>query len=427
MPKPEAAALRDVIDGPLLEIAVRFSRVLADRWPHTALVIFTRECTGRPRKVAGPAAVVDRITIAELEALKASLTPGGTQRTTAAIGGASRPVWTVLDRTGTLLVLITRQDKELRDAAELAGLFGIVATSIRQQVAQASPEYLTESRAASAERARTIAEMAAAHETSLVSILTALRASTLDDRQARASATETASAALVALRSAQASDQAWSEEPAPAAFAKLRRELRQTLRHHDAALEFAAPEKTGRPLPGEIAHAARAMTRTAVLAFTAQPDLTRLRIAWTTDATSLRADVRDHESGRLDVPALHDQLHGRADALGGSVELDATPGWGSRATIVLPLAPPPGPADENPLAGLNQRELQVLRLLAQGKRNKAIAEELGITESTVKFHVTGVLRKLGAGTRGEAAAIALAAGVRPDSLPGPANRAGTPG
>ena len=33
--------MRDVIDGPLPDIAVRFSKFLADIWPHTALVIFT--------------------------------------------------------------------------------------------------------------------------------------------------------------------------------------------------------------------------------------------------------------------------------------------------------------------------------------------------------------------------------------------------
>jgi DNA-binding CsgD family transcriptional regulator len=253
--------------------------------------------------------------------------------------------------------------------------------------------------------------MAAAHETALVTILTTLRSRGLEDRQARLTATDSAAAALVTLRSARAFDLAVSEEPPHAAFAKLRKEIRQILRHHEAELEFSAPTRTGPSLPGEIAHAARALTRTAVLAFTAQPALARLRIAWTCDATTLQIDVRDHESGRLDVPALRDQLEGRARALGGTVELDAVPEWGSRASIALPLRQAPDQAGEDVLSGLNRRELQVLGLVAQGKRNKAIAEELSISESTVKFHVTGVLKKLGAGSRGEAAALALAAGI----------------
>jgi DNA-binding NarL/FixJ family response regulator len=48
----------------------------------------------------------------------------------------------------------------------------------------------------------------------------------------------------------------------------------------------------------------------------------------------------------------------------------------------------------------------VLELVATGARNRAIAASLSISESTVKFHVTRLLRKLGASTRAEMAAIA---------------------
>ncbi|MEV0055200.1 helix-turn-helix transcriptional regulator [Saccharopolyspora shandongensis] len=416
-------ALREVIDGPLHEIAGRFSRFLADRWPHTALVIFTRECTGRPRKVAGAPEMINKITIAELERLKAAVEPGRPLSTTATIAGATRTVWTVLDPVGTLLVLFPRAArKRFSQPAELAEIFGIVVTSIRQQVAQASPDYLAESRAASSERARTIAEMVAAHETALVSILTTLRSTGLDDRHARLAAIDSASGALVALRSAQQSDLALSEESAMAAFARLRKEIRQALRHHGAEIEFVAPPKSGCPLTGEVAYAARAMTRTAVLAFTTQSGLARLRIAWTCGGKSLRVDVRDHGSGRLDMRSLRRQLDGRARTLGATVDLDAVPDWGSRATIDLPLDPPPDRANESRLASLNRRELEVLCLVTQGKRNKAIATELGVTESTVKFHVAGVLKKLEVTSRGEAAAMAQAAGISPVAAAVPIRR-----
>jgi DNA-binding CsgD family transcriptional regulator len=52
---------------------------------------------------------------------------------------------------------------------------------------------------------------------------------------------------------------------------------------------------------------------------------------------------------------------------------------------------------------LTRRELDVLRLMARGDSNKAIATELVVSEGTVKFHVKNILRKLRAGNRVEAA------------------------
>jgi DNA-binding NarL/FixJ family response regulator len=46
------------------------------------------------------------------------------------------------------------------------------------------------------------------------------------------------------------------------------------------------------------------------------------------------------------------------------------------------------------VAALTQGELRVFELLAKGKSNKIIAYELGIKESTVKAHITAILRKL---------------------------------
>lgn len=60
---------------------------------------------------------------------------------------------------------------------------------------------------------------------------------------------------------------------------------------------------------------------------------------------------------------------------------------------------------------LTERETDVLRLLAQGKTNKEIAAELFITERTVKFHISSLLGKLGAGNRTEAVTIAAQRGL----------------
>jgi NarL family two-component system response regulator LiaR len=57
--------------------------------------------------------------------------------------------------------------------------------------------------------------------------------------------------------------------------------------------------------------------------------------------------------------------------------------------------------------GLTKRELEILRLMAAGTSNPDIASTIFVSRSTVKFHVSNILMKLGAGSRTEAVAIAL--------------------
>ncbi|MFE5701365.1 LuxR C-terminal-related transcriptional regulator [Rhodococcus koreensis] len=408
--------MRAVIAGPLPDIAARFSRYLTSLWSHDALVIFTCECTGRPRKVAGNREIVDRVTIDELDALKKSTDLGTVFDGVQILGGARRPLWVVRDATDTLLVVVPKRvQPEPPDPDLIVALFGIVATSIRQQVAQASPDYLAESRAASSERARTIAELTEIHDATLSSILGTLRSNDLDDRRSRITASETASAALIALRSAGDADRALSEEAVTTAFARLQGELRPLLRHCEVEIDYVEPPADGRPLPGEIAHAARAMVRTIVLAFGAQPVLARLRVAWDCDGDNVLLEVRDQGSGAIDGSALTRQLAGRLHTLRGRVDIESIAGWGSRVSLVIPLDPPAARPDEHLLSTLNPRELEVLAHLTVGKRNKAIASELGISESTVKFHVASVLQKLDVTNRGEAGAIGIRAGISPDA------------
>lgn len=67
-------------------------------------------------------------------------------------------------------------------------------------------------------------------------------------------------------------------------------------------------------------------------------------------------------------------------------------------------------ANPNP-DGLTQRELEVLQRMAQGLQNKEIAAALVISERTVKFHVSSILSKLGAGNRTEAVTMAAQQGL----------------
>ena len=61
--------------------------------------------------------------------------------------------------------------------------------------------------------------------------------------------------------------------------------------------------------------------------------------------------------------------------------------------------------------GLSPRELEVLRLVAAGKTNPEIGEELFISRRTARAHVSNLLVKLGVHHRGEAAALAHASGL----------------
>jgi two-component system nitrate/nitrite response regulator NarL len=70
-----------------------------------------------------------------------------------------------------------------------------------------------------------------------------------------------------------------------------------------------------------------------------------------------------------------------------------------------PAAPP------DLVESLTPREAEVLQLLTQGLANKAIAQRLGISDHTVKFHVNAILGKLGVQSRGEAIVRAVRLGL----------------
>ena len=60
---------------------------------------------------------------------------------------------------------------------------------------------------------------------------------------------------------------------------------------------------------------------------------------------------------------------------------------------------------------LSPRELQVLQLLSEGLSNRDVAQQLGISRHTAKFHVNAILDKLGATTRTEAVVLAARSGL----------------
>ena len=60
---------------------------------------------------------------------------------------------------------------------------------------------------------------------------------------------------------------------------------------------------------------------------------------------------------------------------------------------------------------LTEREMEVLRLIQSGNRNKQIAEQLSLSENTVNFHVKNVMDKLQANDRAHAISIAIRRGI----------------
>jgi DNA-binding NarL/FixJ family response regulator len=74
---------------------------------------------------------------------------------------------------------------------------------------------------------------------------------------------------------------------------------------------------------------------------------------------------------------------------------------------LLPAAAPDEPGGH----ALSPREVEILRMLAEGMANKTIAWKLGISEHTVKFHVASILNRLNAASRTEAVTIGIRRGL----------------
>jgi DNA-binding NarL/FixJ family response regulator len=113
---------------------------------------------------------------------------------------------------------------------------------------------------------------------------------------------------------------------------------------------------------------------------------------------SERARLRAQANGSIEVAGEFDSL-----AAARASELD------SDALLVAPDSSDP---DEDGFdEPLTAREVQVLELLAEGLPNKAIAARLGISDQTVKFHVSSISGKLGARNRTDAVRRAARRGL----------------
>jgi NarL family two-component system response regulator LiaR len=91
----------------------------------------------------------------------------------------------------------------------------------------------------------------------------------------------------------------------------------------------------------------------------------------------------------------------------------------ARKVLAELTAPPQKPLTRDPLTA---RELDILRLIAQGRSNKEIAAQLTIAEETVHAHVSNILGKLHLASRTQAALYALREGIASlDDIPDPSD------
>ena len=111
---------------------------------------------------------------------------------------------------------------------------------------------------------------------------------------------------------------------------------------------------------------------------------------------------------------------GIAGRIFGHVEANAGPDRIRAATVALAAGLHVEPGDDRLLADeseftlldpLTDRELEVLNLVAEGLSNREIARRLGVSPNTIKFHVSSIIGKLGAGSRTEAVTLGLRRGL----------------
>jgi DNA-binding NarL/FixJ family response regulator len=181
-------------------------------------------------------------------------------------------------------------------------------------------------------------------------------------------------------------------------------ELATRLRPDVVLMDVAMPGGGGLGATREIAIAAPGV---AIVMLTASEDIDDLFDA-------IKAGARGYLLKNLESSELRGMLEAVARG-----EAAITPAIAAR--MLTELARPSGQAMHTPGPGskdpdrLTERELDVLRLVVAGRRNKEVAADLGISENTVKFHLRNILDKLHAQSRAEMVAMAVREGLLPEA------------
>ncbi|GAU65794.1 putative LuxR family transcriptional regulator [Streptomyces sp. NBRC 110611] len=415
-PQRTLAVAKELMRAPLKEILPTLSAAMAGLVRHEALVMLTGDCPKSANWGHGDPVLTGDVTTAELATLATHVDVGKPWFGGACLAGSVRPVLAVASAppgsAGALLAVVPpgEGEPEPEVLSLVQQLWDLATARVIDLLPGAVPVDMAAPWIANSERDRAVADAADAHAATLTALLGVLRSRTLEDGAARRTATDVAVAALVELRATGEDEQPAPEESVQDAFGRLSDMLSLLSRYGDVTLEYSAPGSPQRLIPSVIARAARTTARGTVLTMLEQGGVDRIRVSWDIEDTELRMVIRDDGPGTLAAEALAvHRLTDRVVALGGTLTVDAVPAWGTIVTVRLPLAAPDVPRSD-PLSSLHPRELDVLRHLVHGHRNRAIAEALHISEHTVKFHVGRILKKLDVASRGEAAALARASG-----------------
>ena len=405
--------LSDVLASPLRLMLPALSELISPLAPHTALVMLAADVGGGRVQGAGDPVFVRRMRGLELERLRKQLeASGGVRSETLEIAGAEHRTLQLLSRNGALLVVAGPGSGAEAQAQLLLAVWDIVAQHVQERADEAKPDYLQHARAIAGTRLKALTELEDEYAAAMESVLAALRSKRLNDAQARAEALSRAVAALSRMSSAVEQVRTLTEESVTVSFERLKEDLRAISRYSPVKLQFADPPADGRPLPGEVSLGARALVYRAVLTLVEGEEVNHIRVHWDCDGTNLLIRMQDDGPGSAAAAkTLLGKLRERIWSLNGTVTVDTTPGWGTRINVTLPLDPPRTHPASSAMAGMRPREVQVAALMVAGYRNRAIADELRISENTVKFHVSRILRQLGADSRAEAIAV-LTAGQR---------------
>ena len=152
--------------------------------------------------------------------------------------------------------------------------------------------------------------------------------------------------------------------------------------------------------------AARLGLESALLA--AEPVAVLLLVDGETHLTRLLSGLSARAWGALPMDSSLEELHTAVKAVHHGLLVGTPALLGQLIAAASQVAETLSPTSAK---SLTERELQVLELLAQGLANKQIAARLGISEHTVKFHVTGIYTKLGAASRTEAVRLGVRQGL----------------